>query len=88
MRFSAETSQPIDLLLSQVLMPGLTGRQIAEEIVARRPHTHVVYISAFSEKALARRKLIPPEAPLVSKPFTREDLLGTVGRVLASRASS
>jgi len=87
LRISGETSKPIDVLVSEVLLPGLTGRQMAEEIVAKSPHTQVVYVSAFSEKALARRKLIPAGAPLVSKPFTREDLLGTVSRILASRPS-
>jgi CheY-like chemotaxis protein len=60
----------IDLLLSDVVMPGMTGRQVAREVVLRRPGVRVVFMSGHSDEALGARGILDPDTTLLSKPFT------------------
>jgi signal transduction histidine kinase/ActR/RegA family two-component response regulator len=60
----------IDLLLSDVVMPGINGRQVAEEITVRRPTTKVVFMSGYSDEALGARGILDPGTTLLPKPFT------------------
>jgi signal transduction histidine kinase/CheY-like chemotaxis protein len=60
----------IDLLLSDVVMPGMTGRQVAQEITLRRPTTKVVFMSGYSDEALGARGILDPGTILLQKPFT------------------
>ena len=71
---STEDPRPIDLLLTDVVMPGLSGKQVADAICAHRPTTRVLFMSGYTtEKGLA---------PLLAKPFTPQSLLNTVLEVL------
>ncbi len=71
---SAEDPGTFDLLLTDVVMPGLGGKQVADAICAQRPTTRVLYMSGYTtEKGLE---------PLLAKPFTPESLLNTVLEVL------
>jgi YesN/AraC family two-component response regulator len=60
----------IDLLLSDVVMPGINGRQVAQEITLRRPTTKVVFMSGYSDEALGARGILDPGTILLTKPFT------------------
>jgi signal transduction histidine kinase len=64
----------IDLLLSDVIMPGMNGRQVAREIALRRPAIRVVYMSGYSDEALGARGILDPDTVLIAKPFTGGDL--------------
>jgi CheY-like chemotaxis protein len=64
----------IDLLLSDVVMPGMNGRQAALEVALRRPAIKVVYMSGYSDEALGARGVLDAGTMLLAKPFTGEAL--------------
>jgi CheY-like chemotaxis protein len=73
---------PIDLLLTNVVMPRMTGREVAIELGRRRPHTAVVYMSGYTEDVMAFQQLLDIGAYLVEKPFYPADLLRIVRRAI------
>jgi CheY-like chemotaxis protein len=64
----------IHLLLTDVVMPGMNGRQLAAQVRERRPEIRVLYMSGYTEDAIAHRGVLEVGALLVSKPFTQESL--------------
>jgi two-component system cell cycle sensor histidine kinase/response regulator CckA len=72
----------IDLLLTDVVMPGGTGRDLAREIVARRPETKVLYMSGYPDAGGSPQGVLEPGVPFLSKPFTRDVLLNKVHELL------
>ncbi len=75
----------IDLLLSDVAMPGINGRELADALRAARPGIRVVYMSGYGEQALADDGLVADGSPYLPKPFTMERLAATVREVLDAR---
>jgi CheY-like chemotaxis protein len=63
----------IDLLLTDIVMPGMNGREVARNLVLARPGLKVVYMSGYS--GFGNRGTDPQEDALLSKPFTRDALL-------------
>jgi CheY-like chemotaxis protein len=72
----------IDLLLSDVVMPGMNGRELYERLVADRPGLRVLYVSGYPEEVIARRGILEPGVELVRKPFTASALARRVRQVL------
>jgi two-component system, cell cycle sensor histidine kinase and response regulator CckA len=72
----------IDLLLSDVIMPGMNGRQVAREVSLRRPEIRVIFMSGHSDEALGARGILDPDTILLVKPFTGHDLDLCLGQVL------
>jgi len=75
----------IHLLLTDVIMPGMNGREIAESICASRPETKVLFMSGFTDQVLARQGGLPAGIELLEKPFTRRALAQRIRQVIASR---
>jgi two-component system, cell cycle sensor histidine kinase and response regulator CckA len=73
---------PVDLLICDLVLPGLSGREAANILVARRPEAKVLYTSGFSSHDSFRRKMEREGAPFLSKPFEVPELLEAVGRLL------
>ena len=63
----------VDLLLTDVMMPGMLGPQVAEEILRRRPGTPVLFMSGHSDE-IVRGGLLDPATPFLAKPFTPKQL--------------
>jgi CheY-like chemotaxis protein len=78
----------IDLLLTDVIMPGLNGPQVAERLRRLRPGMKVLYMSGYTDDALVSRTSIGPNAPFLQKPFTTDDLLQKVREALAGWSAS
>ncbi len=77
------TDEPIDLLLTDVIMPGgLSGRDLAERLQQGRPDLRVLYMSGYNADAIATRGVLDPGVSVVEKPFTSSDLLGKVRELL------
>jgi DNA-binding response OmpR family regulator len=83
-RASAEHAGPIDLLLTDVIMPGTTGPRLAAELVAARPEMRVLYMSGFTENAIVHHGVLAPETQFIHKPFTPAALATKVRGVLAT----
>ncbi len=74
----------LDLLLTDVGLPGLNGRQLAEMLQQRRPGLPVVLITGYAEQAATRLDCLAPGMHLMTKPFTLELLAETVTHALAA----
>jgi signal transduction histidine kinase/CheY-like chemotaxis protein len=78
MQIAAEHSGPLDILLTDVVMPGMTGRELADQIVARYPRTQVLYMSGYTDDAIGHHGLHDQALRLLQKPFTHDALVRRV----------
>src|ERR1700758_5058339 len=74
--------EPIHLLLTDVIMPDLTGPVVAERLRARQPDLQVLFISGFHDADLVQRFVTSKGFTLLPKPFTIDALLRVVGEAL------
>jgi two-component system, cell cycle sensor histidine kinase and response regulator CckA len=72
--------RPILLMLTDVIMPGMNGRELASRMAPIRPDTRVVYMSGYTD-----RVALEADAVLIDKPFTAEQLMAMVRRALSAR---
>ncbi len=72
----------IDLLVSDVVMPGMLGKELAERLTGVRPDTRVLYMSGYAQPILASQGTLDPGVALLEKPFTADDLLMAVRKRL------
>jgi DNA-binding response OmpR family regulator len=71
----AETcAEPIHLLLTDVIMPGMSGRQLAEKILSKRPQMKIVYMTGYTDDMVVQHKVLEPGVQLLQKPFTKAEL--------------
>jgi two-component system cell cycle sensor histidine kinase/response regulator CckA len=75
-------SEPLDLLLTDVIMPKVNGLILAQRLLQERPSLRILYISGFVEESILRAR--NPEAILLQKPFTPGALIAAVRQILAS----
>ena len=78
-----DEQQGCDLLLTDVIMPAMSGRRLAELLQGRRPDLPVLYMSGYSNGLLGTTHVLDPGIAFIEKPFTAHDLLNKVGEVLA-----
>jgi PAS domain S-box-containing protein len=76
--------EPIDVLVTDVVMPGMTGQQLAQVAVERNPDLRVVYMSGHTEDVLVRNGARARNLAFVQKPFTRATLLRAVEDALTA----
>ena len=74
--------EPIDLLVTDVVMPGMSGRQVAEELRRRRAGLPVLYVSGYTESAIAQNGIVDAGTWFLPKPFTGAALAAKVREVL------
>jgi two-component system, cell cycle sensor histidine kinase and response regulator CckA len=72
----------IDLLLSDVVMPHMQGKEVAERVTALRPTIHVLYMSGYARPTLAPSGTLDPGIVVLEKPFTEPQLLAKIRDVL------
>ena len=75
-------SSTADVVITDVVMPDLTGPELAARIRERRPGLPIVYTSGYTAGVLGERARLDPDAILVEKPFTRTSLITAVTRAL------
>jgi CheY-like chemotaxis protein len=74
--------QPIHLLLTDVVMPGMNGRALAEQLLPMQPQIRILYMSGYTDSFIAGHGVLEPGTHLLHKPFTEQALLRKVRQVL------
>jgi CheY-like chemotaxis protein len=74
LRIAASHAGPIDLLVTDIEMPGMTGPRVAEAVVRARPAIRVLYVSGYSDEAVQCDRLVGPARAFLSKPFGLDQL--------------
>ena len=72
----------VDLLITDMVMPRMTGQELAARLKERRPNLRMLYMSGYSERAAAETLRAEPRVRLLAKPFSRGVLLRTVHELL------
>jgi PAS domain S-box-containing protein len=81
-RICEQNQGPIDLLLTDVVMPGMSGLELAERLKPERPKMKVLYVSGYTADAVARRGMSDPKTAFLQKPFAPGALVRKVQEVL------
>jgi PAS domain S-box-containing protein len=82
---AGEYDGPLHLLVTDMVMPRMGGRDLAARLRAARPGVPVVYVSGYAEEAVQRNGVLDPGARFLPKPFTAEQLLDAVHAALRDR---
>ncbi len=82
LRLAEESGRTVDLVLTDLVMPEMGGRELAERLRAHQPGLKVLFMSGYTEKALTPDGIMPPHTGLVEKPFTVEQLMRRLREVL------
>jgi CheY-like chemotaxis protein len=82
LRLAAHYAEPIHLLLTDVIMPGMTGKALAEEISQTRPGLKILFISGYTDEAIASHGILDPGVAFLQKPFSPMALARKVRLVL------
>jgi PAS domain S-box-containing protein len=75
----------IDLLLADVVMPAMSGPELARNLQGRYPQLAVVYMSGYTDGAIAQHGVLEPGQRLITKPFSGEELTRVVAEALRAR---
>ena len=75
----------IDLLLTDVVLPGMNGRQLAEQAKNRRPNLKVLFTTGYSRNAIVHQGRLDPGVAMIQKPLTQEDLAARIRDLLDAR---
>jgi two-component system cell cycle sensor histidine kinase/response regulator CckA len=78
----------IDLLLTDVIIPDMDGRRLAERLLAARPGIRTLFMSGYSANIIAHQGLLDADIELLEKPFTRREVLSRVREVLDRRGAA
>jgi two-component system, cell cycle sensor histidine kinase and response regulator CckA len=77
----------VDLVVTDVVMPGMDGRELGRRLAQRWPDLPILYISAYDVNDIFRRGSPRSSAPFLQKPFPMERLVTTVRGLIASRSA-
>jgi len=72
----------IDILLTDVVMPGMNGRELADQVASLSPATKVLYMSGYTDDAIRNHGVREQSLAVIAKPFTHETLIRRVSDAL------
>ena len=87
LRLLAQHPTPIDLLLTDMVMPGMSGGELADKVLASKPDVKVIYMSGYADDMLLHAGALSPGAAFLRKPLRPDVLAGRVREVLDSRTN-
>ena len=82
LELAARSGRPIDLLVTDVVMPGMGGGELVRRMAEVRPETKVLYVSGYTDDVLVRRGVIDSGASFLQKPFMPDELSRVVREIL------
>jgi two-component system, cell cycle sensor histidine kinase and response regulator CckA len=71
----------VDILVTDIIMPQMNGKELANRVSSLKPHIKVLFVSAYSAEILSSQNLCPTGADYIRKPFNKETLLNKITRV-------
>ncbi|MBI1749384.1 MAG: PAS domain S-box protein [Acidobacteria bacterium] len=87
LRLSEAYHAEIHLLMTDVVMPGMSGRELATRLLQRRPATKVLYVSGYTDDAIGHHGVLSPGTAFLQKPFPMQALARKIREVLDVRGS-
>ena len=81
-----EHPDEIHLLATDVVMFGMSGDEVADRVLELRPDMRLMYLSGYTEDALAEYGVLESGVPILQKPYTMRELVDTVESVLSASA--
>ena len=78
---------PLELLITDVVAPGMSGPMLAEKLTALQPDLKVLYISGYDNTKLVQKYVVEKGHALLAKPFTIKDLRNKIGELLNVRVT-
>ncbi len=88
LELAATHSGTIHLLVTDVIMPEMSGRQLADRLRDERPELQVLFVSGYTDDAIIRHGILEPGIAFLQKPFTPEALARKVRAVLDERVTA
>jgi CheY-like chemotaxis protein len=82
LELSGKENSTVDLLLTDVVMPGMSGKRLADELRSFIPGIKVLFMSGYADEIIAEHGILDEESSLINKPFTPEGLARKVREVL------
>jgi two-component system cell cycle sensor histidine kinase/response regulator CckA len=87
LRLAEARGSRLALLITDVVMPEMSGAQLAETLLAGRPRLKVIYMSGYTEETISESPMKPSGALFISKPFTTDSLLRQVRQLLDAKGA-
>jgi PAS domain S-box-containing protein len=84
----ASRAAPVQLLLTDMVMPGMNGRDVALKLAATQPGIRVLYMSGHTDKGIVRDGVLEPDIDFLAKPFTAAALLEAVDRAIGAASTT
>ncbi|HEX9882962.1 MAG TPA: response regulator, partial [Desulfobaccales bacterium] len=84
---SREHAGPIHLMLTDVVMPGMSGQEIMENLKPQRPEMKVLFMSGHTENAIVHHGVLDPGTAFIQKPFKHDFLAHKIREVLDKPAA-
>ena len=82
LQIASDYHGPIDMLITDVVMPGMSGRELSEQLSASDPDIKILYLSGYTEDAVVHQGVLEPGTSFLQKPFTLQALARKVREVL------
>jgi two-component system, cell cycle sensor histidine kinase and response regulator CckA len=84
LRVAEQLTRPVDVLITDVVMPGMSGRELSARMCGACPNTKVLYLSGYTEDAIVHEGVLEPGTAFLQKPFTLQALARKMREVLGS----
>ena len=88
LRVMDQRGAPVDLLLTDVIMPGMSGRELADRLLESQPDLKVLFMSGYTDEAISQHGVLADGVSFLEKPFTPDLLLQRVREVLGPKSES
>jgi YesN/AraC family two-component response regulator len=86
LRLARQYKGPIHLLVTDVIMPGMNGRQLADELQKEYPGVRVLFMSGYTEDVIAHQGILDPGLAFIQKPFSPLKFLEKVRETLGEES--
>ena len=86
-RLSASPNVDVQLVLTDVVMPAMSGRDLVQKLISKHPHVRVLYMSGYTDNVITSSGVLEPGLAFLQKPFTPASLANKVREVLDAKAT-